>query len=133
MLVVIYDSLYYGGILACQGSEIFFCYDSQSSSIYCDWFAGTTGIVDYTNYDDMKYAVSHFFAYMVLFISKDIMDIFSQALLCFTSYKILRFLLQIKKLDGSEFRNAFSKSYVRVWPEFDCENLYFFNNACYYH
>jgi len=70
--------------------------------------------VDYTNYDDMKYAVSHFFAYMVLFISKDIMDIFSQALLCFTSYKILRFLLQIKKLDGSEFRNAFSKSYVRV-------------------
>ncbi|RHN48954.1 putative nucleotide-binding alpha-beta plait domain-containing protein [Medicago truncatula] len=37
---------------------------------------GTTGIVDYTNYDDMKYA--------------------------------------IKKLDDSEFRNAFSKSYVRV-------------------
>lgn len=37
---------------------------------------GTTGIVDYTNYDDMKYA--------------------------------------IKKLDDSEFRNAFSKAYVRV-------------------
>jgi len=37
---------------------------------------GTTGIVDYTNYDDMKHA--------------------------------------IKKLDGSEFRNAFSRSYVRV-------------------
>ncbi|KAL5155711.1 Serine/arginine-rich-splicing factor SR34 [Glycine soja] len=37
---------------------------------------GTTGIVDYTNYDDMKYA--------------------------------------IKKLDDSEFRNAFSKGYVRV-------------------
>ncbi|KAK7284646.1 hypothetical protein RJT34_19396 [Clitoria ternatea] len=37
---------------------------------------GTTGIVDYTNYDDMKYA--------------------------------------IKKLDDSEFRNAFSRAYVRV-------------------
>ncbi|XP_062143428.1 serine/arginine-rich splicing factor SR34B-like isoform X1 [Alnus glutinosa] len=38
--------------------------------------SGTTGIVDYTNYEDMKYAV--------------------------------------KKLDDSEFRNAFSRSYVRV-------------------
>ncbi|KAG5567734.1 hypothetical protein RHGRI_003055 [Rhododendron griersonianum] len=37
---------------------------------------GTTGIVDYTNYDDMKYA--------------------------------------IRKLDDSEFRNAFSKGFVRV-------------------
>ncbi|KAL0903300.1 hypothetical protein M5K25_027669 [Dendrobium thyrsiflorum] len=37
---------------------------------------GTTGIVDYTNYEDMKYA--------------------------------------IRKLDDSEFRNAFSKSYIRV-------------------
>ncbi|PPD75588.1 hypothetical protein GOBAR_DD27497 [Gossypium barbadense] len=39
--------------------------------------SGTTGIVDYTNYDDMKYA--------------------------------------IKKLDDSEFRNAFSRAYVRIW------------------
>ncbi|ESR57558.1 serine/arginine-rich-splicing factor SR34 [Citrus sinensis] len=38
--------------------------------------SGTTGIVDYTNYDDMKHA--------------------------------------IKKLDDSEFRNAFSRAYVRV-------------------
>ncbi|KAJ6880011.1 serine/arginine-rich-splicing factor SR34-like isoform X1 [Populus alba x Populus x berolinensis] len=38
--------------------------------------SGTTGIVDYTNYEDMKYA--------------------------------------IKKLDDSEFRNAFSRAYVRV-------------------
>ncbi|XP_020254867.1 serine/arginine-rich-splicing factor SR34-like isoform X2 [Asparagus officinalis] len=37
---------------------------------------GTTGIVDYSNYDDMKYA--------------------------------------IRKLDDSEFRNAFSRSYIRV-------------------
>ncbi|XP_024538537.1 serine/arginine-rich-splicing factor SR34 isoform X2 [Selaginella moellendorffii] len=37
---------------------------------------GTTGIVDFTNYDDMKYA--------------------------------------IKKLDDSEFRNPFSRSYIRV-------------------
>ncbi|PON52097.1 Splicing factor-like protein [Trema orientale] len=37
---------------------------------------GMTGIVDYTNYDDMKYA--------------------------------------IRKLDDSEFRNAFSRSYIRV-------------------
>ncbi|XP_039008798.1 serine/arginine-rich-splicing factor SR34-like isoform X1 [Hibiscus syriacus] len=41
---------------------------------------GTTGIVDYTNYDDMKYA--------------------------------------IKKLDDTEFRNAFSRAYVRV-KEYD--------------
>ncbi|XP_022757986.1 serine/arginine-rich-splicing factor SR34-like isoform X2 [Durio zibethinus] len=38
--------------------------------------SGTTGIVDYTNYDDMKYA--------------------------------------IKKLDDSEFRNAFSRAYIQV-------------------
>ncbi|KAK9281194.1 hypothetical protein L1049_004089 [Liquidambar formosana] len=41
---------------------------------------GTTGIVDYTNYEDMKYA--------------------------------------IRKLDDSEFRNAFSRAYVRV-KEYD--------------
>eukprot|EP01018_Ginkgo_biloba_P013174 Gb_21062 [translate_table: standard] len=39
-------------------------------------YCGTTGIVDYTNYDDMKYA--------------------------------------IRKLDDSEFRNPFSRSYIRV-------------------
>ena len=33
------------------------------------FFSGTTGIVDYTNYDDMKYAVSYLFT-MVLFIYK---------------------------------------------------------------
>nr|CAD1829961.1 unnamed protein product [Ananas comosus var. bracteatus] len=37
---------------------------------------GTSGVVDYTNYDDMKYA--------------------------------------IRKLDDSEFRNAFSRAYIRV-------------------
>ncbi|KAG6785099.1 hypothetical protein POTOM_010822 [Populus tomentosa] len=42
--------------------------------------SGTTGIVDYTNYEDMKYA--------------------------------------IKKLDDSEFRNAFSQAYVRVGFKF---------------
>ncbi|XP_074558897.1 serine/arginine-rich splicing factor SR30-like [Curcuma longa] len=41
---------------------------------------GTVGIVDYTNYDDMKYA--------------------------------------IRKLDDSEFRNAFSRAYIRV-KEYD--------------
>ncbi|KAJ6842468.1 serine/arginine-rich-splicing factor SR34-like isoform X1 [Iris pallida] len=41
---------------------------------------GTTGVVDYTNYDDMKYA--------------------------------------IRKLDDSEFRNAFSRAYIRV-KEYD--------------
>ncbi|XP_026456763.1 serine/arginine-rich-splicing factor SR34-like [Papaver somniferum] len=42
--------------------------------------SGTIGVVDYTNYDDMKYA--------------------------------------IRKLDDSEFRNAFSRAYVRV-KEYD--------------
>ncbi|XP_020087433.1 serine/arginine-rich splicing factor SR34B-like isoform X1 [Ananas comosus] len=43
---------------------------------------GTIGIVDYTNYDDMKYA--------------------------------------IRKLDDSEFRNAFSRAYIRV-KEYDAK------------
>ncbi|KAG9443797.1 hypothetical protein H6P81_015137 [Aristolochia fimbriata] len=43
---------------------------------------GTTGIVDYTNYDDMKYA--------------------------------------IKRLDDSEFRNAFTRAYIRV-KEYDAK------------
>lgn len=31
---------------------------SRYFSVYGVFFAGTTGIVDYTNYDDMKHAVS---------------------------------------------------------------------------
>ncbi|KAL5539483.1 hypothetical protein UlMin_044681 [Ulmus minor] len=46
---------------------------------------GMTGIVDYTNYDDMKYA--------------------------------------IRKLDDSEFRNAFSRAYIRV-REYDSRRSY---------
>ncbi|KAA0050909.1 serine/arginine-rich splicing factor SR30 [Cucumis melo var. makuwa] len=46
---------------------------------------GMAGIVDYTNYDDMKYA--------------------------------------IRKLDDSEFRNAFSRAYVRV-KEYDSRHSY---------
>ncbi|XP_004302384.1 PREDICTED: pre-mRNA-splicing factor SF2-like [Fragaria vesca subsp. vesca] len=46
---------------------------------------GMTGVVDYTNYDDMKYA--------------------------------------IRKLDDSEFRNAFSRSYIRV-EEYDSSRGY---------
>ncbi|MFS7940655.1 putative RNA recognition motif domain, nucleotide-binding alpha-beta plait domain superfamily [Helianthus anomalus] len=52
---------------------------SHASSWRCLFFAsfqGTTGIVDYTNYDDMKYA--------------------------------------IRKLDDSEFQNAFSRGFIRV-------------------
>ncbi|XP_038683607.1 serine/arginine-rich splicing factor SR34B-like isoform X2 [Tripterygium wilfordii] len=45
--------------------------------------SGTTGVVDYANYDDMKYA--------------------------------------LKKLNNSEFRNAFSRSYVRV-KEYDSKS-----------
>uniref|UniRef100_A0A0D9X2U1 RRM domain-containing protein n=1 Tax=Leersia perrieri TaxID=77586 RepID=A0A0D9X2U1_9ORYZ len=44
------------------------------SEVYCEG-GGTIGVVDYTNYDDMKYA--------------------------------------IRKLDDSEFKNAFSKAYIR--------------------
>ncbi|KAA8549162.1 hypothetical protein F0562_000846 [Nyssa sinensis] len=50
------------------------------SQVFRDGSGGTTGIVDYTNYDDMKYA--------------------------------------IRKLDDSEFRNAFSRAIVRV-KEYD--------------
>ena len=84
------------------------------------WLAGTTGIVDYTNYDDMKYAVSY------LFTSMDYLFILKEALHNVISNKYLNnfqfwyfALLQIKKLDDSEFRNAFSKGYVRVCHEFD--------------
>ncbi|KAH0938866.1 hypothetical protein HID58_006327 [Brassica napus] len=53
-----------------KGGEVCF------SQVYRDG-RGTTGIVDYTSYEDMKYA--------------------------------------IKKLDDTEFRNAFSRGYVRVY------------------
>ncbi|XP_048595059.1 serine/arginine-rich-splicing factor SR34 isoform X1 [Brassica napus] len=66
-----------------------FSYLAQEYSCLCDFYmemlsiyildclyTGTTGIVDYTSYEDMKYA--------------------------------------IKKLDDTEFRNAFSRGYVRV-------------------
>lgn len=46
------------------------------AQVFRDGSAGTMGIVDFTNYDDMKYA--------------------------------------IRKLDDSEFRNPFSRSYIRV-------------------
>ncbi|XP_052309241.1 serine/arginine-rich splicing factor SR30 isoform X4 [Populus trichocarpa] len=52
---------------------------------------GMTGIVDYTNYDDMKYA--------------------------------------IKKLDDSEFRNAFSRAYIRV-REYDSRRSYSRSPSC---
>ncbi|KAG2312073.1 hypothetical protein Bca52824_023630 [Brassica carinata] len=55
-----------------KGGEVCF------SQVYRDG-RGTTGIVDYTSYEDMKYA--------------------------------------IKKLDDTEFRNAFSRGYVRVLKE----------------
>jgi len=48
---------------------------ASSSHIFL-FVTGTIGIVDYTNYDDMKYA--------------------------------------IKKLDDTEFRNAFGRAYIRV-------------------
>lgn len=47
------------------------------------WLAGTTGIVDYTNYDDMKYAVSY------LFTSMDYLFILKEALHCVISNKYL--------------------------------------------
>nr|VDC89716.1 unnamed protein product [Brassica rapa] len=53
-----------------KGGEVCF------SQVYRDGRGCTTGIVDYTSYEDMKYA--------------------------------------IKKLDDTEFRNAFSRGYVRV-------------------
>lgn len=82
--------------------------------------------MDYTNYEDMKYAVSHL-TIMVLFISNQRTSGITFLEPCFVSYLIsakrtfnvgdftLFFgFMQIKKLDDSEFRNAFSKSYVRV-------------------
>lgn len=33
--------------------------------------AGKTGIVDYTNYDDMKYAVSYSFPYLYVYVSRN--------------------------------------------------------------
>lgn len=49
------------------------------AQVFRDGSAGTMGIVDFTNYDDMKYA--------------------------------------IRKLDDSEFRNPFSRSFIRVKEE----------------
>lgn len=68
------------------------------------------GIVDYTNYDDMKYAASDFTGLILELMS------------CFLSLKshffflmfYFLFYMQIKKLDDSLFRNQFSRAYVRV-------------------
>lgn len=78
----------------------------------CIQFVGMTGIVDYTNYDDMKRAVSccAVLNFLLFFENPG-----------FIHHSIIGFelivsfvYLQIKKLDDSEFRNAFSRAYVRV-------------------
>lgn len=63
------------------------------------------GVVDYANYDDMKRAVSSMLNVFVRFsfgaVSSDLLAIHLS-------------LMQVRKLDDSEFRNAFSRAYIRV-------------------
>ncbi|KAK6937379.1 F-box domain [Dillenia turbinata] len=68
--------------------------------------SGTTGIVDYTNYDDMKYAFA--------LVSTTRISMCTSIIGASSS-------LQIRKLDDSEFRNAFGRAYVRV-KEYDSKH-----------
>lgn len=69
--------------------------------------SGTTGIVDYTSYDDMKYAVCSC-------CDLQLISIYLSCLLGELNMLILFLFWQIKKLDDTEFKNAFSRSYIRV-------------------
>lgn len=97
-------------------------------------YAGLTGIVDYTNYDDVKYAVSILNLYHQIFLSVFFLLFLFYLHICrflFLFYlswilhgcnfdqhcwysSITLCCIQIRKLDDSEFRNAFSRSYIRV-------------------
>ncbi|KAG6383846.1 hypothetical protein SASPL_156383 [Salvia splendens] len=93
--------------------------------------SGKTGIVDYTNSDDMKYAVSHIASLPFLIPYETNMHL-NDYFLCLFPYLSnsghtfvpAKFSIdfsspmQIKKLDGSEFRNAFSRARVHV-KEYD--------------
>lgn len=71
------------------------------------------GVVDYNNYDDMKYAVgliTSLFACSFLFLF-EFWQIFNQFL---PFIVVIWFSVQIRKLDDSLFRNQFSKAYIRV-------------------
>lgn len=64
----------------------------------------------------MKYAVSDFFMSMTGFIIHDICEAFLNLVFVFgTNQSITSFFFQIRKLDDSEFRNAFSRAYIRVF------------------
>ncbi|KAG6415301.1 hypothetical protein SASPL_122707 [Salvia splendens] len=89
--------------------------------------SGKTGIVDYTNSDDMKYAVSHIASLPFLIPYETNMHL-NDYFLCLFPYLSnsghtfvpAKFSIdfsspmQIKKLDGSEFRNAFSRARVHA-------------------
>jgi len=81
--------------------------------------AGTTGIVDYSNYDDMKYAVCFSLSVDFLIAGYNVLGFCLAEFCCIVP-------LQIKKLDDSEFRNAFSRAYIRVY----CLLHIFFSTFC---
>lgn len=75
------------------------------------------GIVDFTNYDDMKYAVSVESKLCVLLLQSSMS--LKIAVHWFCSFYLLSNIIhlvcvQIRKLDDSEFRNPFSRSFIRV-------------------
>lgn len=80
--------------------------------------AGTYGLVDYTNYEDMKYAVS-----LLCTRAAGLLNCWPFYLLQ-TAAKSF-WIHQIRKLDDSEFRNPWTRTYIRVYSIF-CFNLCFF-------
>lgn len=65
-----------------------------------------SGVVDYANYEDMKRAVSCLILYVVDML-------ISMYLFLWINRPFP--LMQIRKLDDSEFRNAFSRAFIRVY------------------
>lgn len=74
--------------------------------------AGTYGLVDYTNYEDMKYAVS--------LLGTRSAKSFKLLLFLIWSKQLLKhfWINQIRKLDDSEFRNPWTRTYIRVSSTF---------------
>lgn len=71
-------------------------------------YSGTFGLVDYTNSEDMKYAVSYYLA-CVLICDFVLCNLLADSIM----------LYQIRKLDDTEFKNPWTRTFIRVSSKFE--------------
>ncbi|KAF3788275.1 Granule-bound starch synthase 1 [Nymphaea thermarum] len=85
-------------------------YEKGWGSLFCPSFRdGAMGQVDYTNYEDMKHAVSTNFPSYAHNYDAILYHCSSLIL-----YVLASVFIQIRKLDDTKFRNPFARSYIRV-------------------